>query len=157
MRTPLQTVTWVAMAVALLWGGSIGAVTPKVSAPAPSLKVEPRPVKERRARKASEAEPLSSDELEARAIELGERSNRGRAIEFLERALKLTPKRGRLYRLIGVLYRDTGRIAKAERSFRKATRLAPDDALAWADLAAVLEPSAQEPSAEAVPAQQVLP
>ena len=98
-------------------------------------------MKERRARQAVEAEPLNADELETRAIELGERSNRGRAIEFLERALKLAPKRGRLHRLLGVLYRDTGRIAKAERSFRKATRLAPDDALGWADLAAVLERS----------------
>jgi len=98
-------------------------------------------VKERRSRRTVEPEPLSADELEARAIELGQRSNRGRAIEFLERALKLKPKRGRLHRLLGVLYRDTGRIAKAERSFRKATRLSPDDALAWADLAAVLERS----------------
>ncbi|MDP6945205.1 MAG: tetratricopeptide repeat protein [Myxococcota bacterium] len=84
---------------------------------------------------------LSADDLEAQALELGRRSNRGRAIEFLERALKLEPKRGRLHRLLGVLYRDTGRLAKAERSFRKATRLDPRDALAWADLAAILERS----------------
>ena len=112
-----------------------------LSADPPTLVKEPRPLEERRTLKTPGEDPLSADELERRAIELGERSNRGRAIEFLERALKLEPKRGRLYRLLGVLYRDTGRIAKAERSFRKATRLSPKDPLAWADLAAVLERS----------------
>lgn len=141
MRTPLQTIPWVALAFTLLWSGFVAAAPPAPAAKGANLAIEPQPAEQARARRAPDAEPLSAAELETRAIELGERSNRGRAIEFLERALKLTPKEGRLYRLLGVLYRDTGRIAKAERSFRKATRLAPDDALAWADLAAVLERS----------------
>ena len=133
---------------------TLGVATPTHAEPPPrdqkakkaQLNASPKDVKARalsarRALTLPGEEPLSADELERSAIELGERSNRGRAIEFLERALKLEPQRGRLYRLLGVLYRDTGRIAKAERSFRKATRLDPDDPHAWADLAAVLERS----------------
>ena len=143
MRMTPIPLGWVsALLLVLITLGDMSlAEVPKRSSSVPILAAEPRPVSSRRALKVPGAEPLSADELERRAIELGQRSNRGRAIEFLERALKLEPKRGRLYRLLGVLYRDTGRIAKAERNFRKATRLDPDDALAWSDLAAVLERS----------------
>ena len=99
----------------------------------------PEPAKGPKPTKADPIEQLSVEELERQAIELGQRSNRGRAINLLRRALKLDPKRARTHRLLGVLFRDTGRMAKAERSFRKAVRLDPKHPLAWGDLAAVLE------------------
>ena len=77
--------------------------------------------------------------LIARARAEATKGDRGRAIRTLEEAEKAFSDRAEIHWLLGVLYRDTGRLAKAERAFRKATQLAPEMAWAWSDLAAVLE------------------
>ena len=61
------------------------------------------------------------------------------AIQVLEAARRRFDKEARLHGLLGVLYRQTRQIAKAERALRRAIALDPKDALARADLAAVLE------------------
>ena len=43
---------------------------------------------------------------------------------------KRYPKHAKLYWMLGILYRDTGRISKAERALRKAVKLDKSDAIA---------------------------
>ncbi len=83
--------------------------------------------------------PEGAGALVARAREEAAKGDRGRAIRTLEEGAERFGRRADIHWLLGILYRDTGRLAKAERSFRKATELDPTLAWAWADLAAVLE------------------
>lgn len=88
---------------------------------------------------APESVALSPEEVFEEAVDLYTKGERASAIQLLQSGVERHPGSGRLHRALGVLFRETHRLGKAEASFRRATELDPGDALAWADLAAALE------------------
>ena len=88
------------------------------------------------ARPAGSVMPRASDETEARRrarirLELAsnyyQQGNYNVALEELRRTLELDPGYAAAYGVLGLVYRDLGDYARAEESFQRGLRLAPDD------------------------------
>ncbi|MGM0578030.1 MAG: tetratricopeptide repeat protein [Myxococcota bacterium] len=86
-----------------------------------------------------DAPPKAPAYVQKQARKLVARGDRGAALKLIEEAREGYPRDPHVHWMLGRLYAETGRRSQAESSFRKAVELNDKHALAWSDLAALLE------------------